>query len=108
MDTNTLTPEVAAATLASVHAGNRNLSADPKRMAVITVWDAMMCGARNYCEQEGFVTIHNMPRIGACESGTSASTRSTTGSCTRVPVWAWPAWPSSSSARRISASACPS
>ena len=32
MDTNTLTPTVAAATLASAHAGNRNLSTDPKRM----------------------------------------------------------------------------
>ena len=32
MDTNTLVPKVAAATLASAHAGNRNLSTDPKRM----------------------------------------------------------------------------
>ena len=72
MDTNTLTPTVAAATLASAHAGNRNLSTDPKRMAVIKVWDAMMRGARKYCEQEGFVTVHNMPHIvgvtGACEN----------------------------------------
>ena len=44
MDTNTLSPTVAAATLASAHAGNRNLSTDPKRMAVIKVWDAMMRG----------------------------------------------------------------
>ena len=72
MNTNTLAPEVAAATLASAHVGNRNLSTDPKRMAVIKVWDAMMRGAREYCEQEGFVTVHNMPRIGgvsgACEN----------------------------------------
>ena len=54
MDTNTLAPKVAAATLASAHVGNRNLSTDPKRMAVIKVWDAMMRGARRYCEQEGF------------------------------------------------------
>ena len=33
MNTNTLTPTVAAATLASAHAGNRNLSTGPKRMA---------------------------------------------------------------------------
>ena len=32
MDTNTLAPKVAAATLASAHAGNRNLSTDAKRM----------------------------------------------------------------------------
>ena len=30
MDSNTLAPEVAAATLASAHADNRNLSIDPK------------------------------------------------------------------------------
>ena len=40
MHTNTLAPKVAAATIASVHAGNRNLSLDPKRMAVIKVWPA--------------------------------------------------------------------
>ena len=72
MDTNTLAPKVAAATLASAHAGNRNLSTGPKRLAVIKVWDAVMRGARKYCEQEGFVTIHNMPHIvgvtGACEN----------------------------------------
>ena len=72
MDTNTLAPKVAAATIASAHAGNRNLSTDPKRMAVIKVWDSMMRGARKYCEQEGFVTVHNMPHIvgvtGACEN----------------------------------------
>ena len=54
MDTNTL---------ASPHAGNRNLSTDPKRTVVIKVWDAMMRGTRKYCEQEGFVTVHNMPRV---------------------------------------------
>ena len=72
MDTNTLAPKVAAATLASAHAGNRNLSTDAKRMAVIKVWDSMMRGARKYCEEQGFVTIHNMPHIvgvtGACEN----------------------------------------
>ena len=71
MDTNTLTPTVAAATLAAAPQ-NRNLSTDPKRMAVIKVWDAMMRGARKYCEEQGFVTIHNMPHIvgvtGACEN----------------------------------------
>ena len=54
MGTNTLIPKVATATLASAHVGNRNLSTDPKRMAVIKVWDAMMRGARKYCEQEDF------------------------------------------------------
>ena len=44
MDTNTLSPTVAV-TLASAHASNRNLSTNPKRMAVIKVWDAMMRGA---------------------------------------------------------------
>ena len=34
MDTNSLAPKVAAATLASAHAGNRNLSTASKRMAV--------------------------------------------------------------------------
>lgn len=72
MDTDTLVPIVAAATLASAHVGNRNLSIDPKRMAAIKAWDAMMRGARKYCEQEGFVTVHNMPHIvgvtGACEN----------------------------------------
>lgn len=72
MDANTLAPEVAAANLASAHVGNRNMSTDPKCMAVIKVWDAMMRGVRKFCEQEGFVTIHNMPHIvgvtGACEN----------------------------------------
>ena len=58
MDTNTLAPKVAAATLSSAHAGNRNLSTDAKRMAVIKVWDSMMRGARKYCEEQGFVTVH--------------------------------------------------
>ena len=72
MDTHSLAPKVAVATLASAHVGNRNLSTDPKRMAVIKVWDAMMRGARKYCEQEGLVTVHNMPHVvgvtGACEN----------------------------------------
>ena len=74
MDTNTLSPKVAAATLSSTntHAGNRNLSTDPKRMAVVKVWDSVMRGTRKYCEEQGFVTIHNMPHIvsvtGACEN----------------------------------------
>lgn len=37
MDSNSLSPTVAAATLASAHVGNRNLSTDPKRMAIIKV-----------------------------------------------------------------------
>ena len=72
MDTDTLVPIVAAATLASAHVSNRNLSTDPRRMAVIKVWDAIVRGARKYCEQESFVTVHNMPHIvgvtGACEN----------------------------------------
>lgn len=47
--------ETAALTApAHAHIGNRNLSTDPKRMAVIKVWDAMMRGARKYCEFEDF------------------------------------------------------
>lgn len=72
MNTNTLAPKVAAAALASAHAGNRNLSADSKWIAVIKVWDAMMRSAHKYCEQEGFVIICNMPHIvgltGACKN----------------------------------------
>lgn len=72
MDTNTLSPTIAAATIASAHAGNRNLSTDPKRMAVIKVWDAMFRGARKYVESERFLAVHNMPHIvgvtGACEN----------------------------------------
>ena len=33
MDSNTLSPKVAAVTITSTHAGNRNLSTDPKRIA---------------------------------------------------------------------------
>jgi asparaginyl-tRNA synthetase len=74
MDTNTLSPKVTAVTLSSTatHAGNRHLSTDPKRMAVIKVWDPMMRGARKYCAEQGFVIIHNMLHIaritGACEN----------------------------------------
>lgn len=41
MDTNTLTPTVAAATLASAHAGNRNLSTGPKRMTYEAAVDSL-------------------------------------------------------------------
>ena len=72
MDTNTLAPKVAAATMAAAPVQNRNLSTDAKRMAVIKVWDAMIRGARKYVESEGFMAIHNMPHIvgvtGACEN----------------------------------------
>jgi asparaginyl-tRNA synthetase len=68
MATSTLTAPAKTA----VAPKNRNLSTDPKRMAVIKVWDSMMRGARKYCEEQGFVTIHNMPHIvgvtGACEN----------------------------------------
>jgi aspartyl/asparaginyl-tRNA synthetase len=39
---------------------NVNLSTNPKRMAIIKVWDAMFRGARKYVESEGFMAIHNM------------------------------------------------
>lgn len=69
MDTATLAQQMTAAAPA---AQNRNLSTDPKRMAVIKVWDAMIRGARKYVESEGFMAIHNMPHIvgvtGACEN----------------------------------------
>ena len=72
MDANTLTPTVATVSITSVHVGNRNLSTDPKRMAVIKVWDAMFCEAREYVESEHFLAVHNMPHIvsvtGACEN----------------------------------------
>jgi asparaginyl-tRNA synthetase len=61
VDANTFSPTVAAATLASAHADNRNLSTDLKRMADIKVRDARMRGARKYYEQESFMTVHNMP-----------------------------------------------
>ena len=71
MDSNTITPTMAAA-IPSAHAGNRNLSTDPKRMAVIKVWDAMFCEAREYVESEHFLAVHNMPHIvsvtSACEN----------------------------------------
>ena len=66
MDTNTLSPTVAAATLfsTSVHAGNRNLGTGSKHLAVMKIWNAMMRGARNYCEEHGFATVHNLPHTG--------------------------------------------
>jgi asparaginyl-tRNA synthetase len=52
-------------------AGMYNLQ-DPKRMALIKVWDAMFRGARWYVEDQGFVGVHNAPEIvgitGACEN----------------------------------------
>ncbi|GAA4013299.1 hypothetical protein GCM10022408_27850 [Hymenobacter fastidiosus] len=69
-DTPTLAQQMVAA--APVATRNVNLSTDPKRMAVIKVWDAMIRGARKYVESEGFLAIHNMPHIvgvtGACEN----------------------------------------
>ncbi|WP_426062307.1 hypothetical protein [Hymenobacter sp. B1770] len=38
MDANTLSPTVAAATIAPAHTGSCSLSTDPKRMAVIKEW----------------------------------------------------------------------
>jgi len=71
-DANILTPTEAAVSIASVHVGNCNLSTDPKRIAVIKVWDAMFRGARKYAEPEHFLAVHNMPHIasvtGACEN----------------------------------------
>ena len=55
MDTNTLASKAAAAAIASAHAGNRNLSTDPKRMAVIKVWDATFRGARKDVESGHFL-----------------------------------------------------
>ncbi|TGE21643.1 hypothetical protein E5K00_15310 [Hymenobacter aquaticus] len=69
-DNTTLAQQMVAAAPAATR--NVNLSTDPKRMAVIKVWDAMFRGARKYVESEGFVAIHNMPHIvgvtGACEN----------------------------------------
>lgn len=53
MDTNTLLPKIAAAT----RANNRNLSTDPKRLAVVKVWGSMMRGARKYCSAARAVAI---------------------------------------------------
>jgi asparaginyl-tRNA synthetase len=51
---------------------NYNLRTDEKRIAVVKVWAAMARGMRNYCESNGFTSIHNMPHIvsvtGACEN----------------------------------------
>ncbi len=59
-------------TVAAPATRNVNLRTDPRRMAVIKVWDAMFRGARKYVESEGFMAIHNMPHIvgvtGACEN----------------------------------------
>ncbi|SMB95128.1 tRNA synthetase class II (D K and N) [Hymenobacter roseosalivarius DSM 11622] len=67
-DNLTLAPQAAA--FAATR--NVNLSTDPKRMAIIKVWDAMFRGARKYVESEGFMAVHNMPHIvgvtGACEN----------------------------------------
>lgn len=67
-DNLALAPQAAA----FVATRNVNLSTDPKRMAIIKVWDAMFRGARKYVESEGFMAVHNMPHIvgvtGACEN----------------------------------------
>jgi hypothetical protein len=47
MDTNTLSSKVAATLAATVpQAKNRHLSTDPKRMAVVKVWDSMTADFR--------------------------------------------------------------
>lgn len=65
---DTLAPQAAAFAVTR----NVNLSTDPKRMAIIKVWDAMFRGARKYVESGGFMAVHNMPHIvgvtGACEN----------------------------------------
>ncbi|GGE99796.1 hypothetical protein [Hymenobacter cavernae] len=52
-DTTTLAQQISAA--ASVATCSINLSTDPKRIAIIKVWNAMLRGARKYVESEGFV-----------------------------------------------------
>ncbi|WP_133271470.1 hypothetical protein [Hymenobacter radiodurans] len=51
---------------------NVTLRTEPKRMAIIEVWDAMFRGVRKYVEAEGGMVMHNMPHIvgvtDACES----------------------------------------
>lgn len=72
MATSTLSVAEATQTAVPAAAPNRNLRTAPQHMAVIKVWDAMMRGARKYCEEQGFVTVHSMPHIvgvaGACEN----------------------------------------
>lgn len=45
---------------------------DPKRMALIKIWDAIFRGARKYVVDNGFVSVHNAPEVvgitGACEN----------------------------------------
>ena len=45
---------------------------DPKRMALIKVWDAAIRGMRKYVQEQGFVQVHNAPELvgvsGACEN----------------------------------------
>lgn len=45
---------------------------DPKRIALVRVWDAAVRGMRKYVESEGFVQVHNAPELvgvsGACEN----------------------------------------
>ncbi|WP_400193229.1 amino acid--tRNA ligase-related protein [Hymenobacter sp. B81] len=59
-------------TLAPAKVQNYNLTVTPQRVAVIKVWDAMLRGARQYVEANGFMGVHNMPHIvgvtGACEN----------------------------------------
>lgn len=48
---------------ATVTPKNRNLSTDPKRMAVSEVWGSLTRGAHKYGGEQGFVTIHNLPHV---------------------------------------------
>ena len=64
MDTDTLTPTVAAATLASAYAGSHNLGTDPTRVAVIKVWDTMMRGARKGFHDEHDVRLQSGADVG--------------------------------------------
>ncbi len=57
---------------AALHQGDGYTAGDPRRMALIRMWDAMFRGARRYVEDAGFIGVHNMPEIvgvtGACEN----------------------------------------
>jgi hypothetical protein len=73
MDTNTLSPKVAATLAAPVcQTKNCNLSPGSKRLVVSKVWDSMRRGARKGGGVQGFATSHNLPHLvsatGACEN----------------------------------------
>ncbi len=68
-------PAPAARFAAAVGGAPNMVAADAEmaqRIQNVRIWDAMVKGARNYVEANGFVNVHNMPELvgitGACEN----------------------------------------